>query len=114
NQITGSASLGQVGLDWQLGGLTANPPAGANANAQLVQAMAGFGGGAAGISDAVPPADDPAPQPLLTSPQHARGVPRHHRGRGACAQISGWAPTIERPECRSCARARSAARAPPS
>jgi hypothetical protein len=72
NQITGSASLGQVGLDWQLGGLTANPPAGAMggaaSNAQLVQAMAGFDGGAAGISNAVPLADDPFQQPLLTTP----------------------------------------------
>src|SRR5262249_32868611 len=94
NQITGSASLGQVGLDWQLGGLTANPPAGANANAQLVQAMAGFGGGAAGISDAVPPADDPAQQPLLTTPQHAGGVTLHYRSPPAFAQNLCWAPTV--------------------
>jgi hypothetical protein len=57
NQLTGSASLGAVGLDWQLGGFAANarvgsdwllgglaagPPAKGGA---LVQAMAGFGGG---------------------------------------------------------------------
>jgi hypothetical protein len=36
NQITAAASLGQVGLDWQPGVIAA---------AQLVQAMAGFGGG---------------------------------------------------------------------
>jgi hypothetical protein len=40
--------LGQVGLDWQLGGLAADPPTGAGALAdgasdQLVQAMASFG-----------------------------------------------------------------------
>jgi hypothetical protein len=33
--------------------------------------MAGFDGGAAGISDAVPLAGDPSQQPLLTTPQHA-------------------------------------------
>ncbi len=71
NQITGSANLGSVGLDWQLGGLAANPPSGANANAQLVQAMAGFDGGAAGLSEVVPLADDSSQQPLLTTPQHA-------------------------------------------
>jgi hypothetical protein len=68
NQITGAASLGQVGLEWQLGGLGANPPSGANANAQLVQAMAGFGDGAAGTMEAVALGDDPSQQPLLTTP----------------------------------------------
>jgi hypothetical protein len=75
NQITGSASLGQIGLEWQLGGLAAGPPAGAMGGAgstsQLVQAMAGFDGAAAGISGAVPLADDTSQQPLLTTPQHA-------------------------------------------
>jgi hypothetical protein len=53
NRLTGSASLGQVGLDWQLGGFAASSPTGLMgisdnqpaSNAQLVQAMAGFGGG---------------------------------------------------------------------
>jgi hypothetical protein len=80
NQLTGAASLGQVGLNWQLGGLAADPPAGAMGGAdnspgstsQLVQAMAGLGGGgAAGTSDAVQLADDPSQRPLLTTPQHA-------------------------------------------
>jgi hypothetical protein len=75
NQITGAASLGQVGLDWQLGGLAADPPAGAmggtDANAQLVQAMAGLGGGAAGISNTIPHGDETSQQQLLTTPQHA-------------------------------------------
>src|SRR5262249_34234464 len=74
NQITGSASLGQVGLDWQLGGLTANPPAGANANAQLVQAMAGFGAGGAGdTSNTLPLGPETSQQPLLTTPRQACG-----------------------------------------
>jgi hypothetical protein len=53
NQIIGAASLGQVGLEWQLGGFAANPPTGSTGSSdgqpgstsQLVQAMAGFGGG---------------------------------------------------------------------
>jgi hypothetical protein len=48
-QITSAANLGQVGLDWQLGGFAIDPPNGSAAvmhePAQLVQAMAGFGGG---------------------------------------------------------------------
>ena len=49
NQITGAAPLGQVGLGWQLGGFAADPPSGSmgssDSASQLVQAMAGFGGG---------------------------------------------------------------------
>jgi len=50
NQITGAAPLGSVGLDWQLGGFAADPPTASGtftdmSNDQLVQAMAGFGGG---------------------------------------------------------------------
>ena len=50
NQLTGAAPLGSVGLDWQLGGFAADPPTGSMGSAdgstsQLVQAMAGFGGG---------------------------------------------------------------------
>jgi hypothetical protein len=81
NQITGAALLGTVGLDWQLGGLAPSSPTGATgssddqpgSNAQLVQAMAGFGGGsgaADGLS-AVPLGADTSQQPLLTTPQHA-------------------------------------------
>jgi hypothetical protein len=77
NQLTGAASLGAVGLDWQLGGFAADPPSSSGAFAdvssdQLVQAMAGFGGGSgaddgldAGFADA-----DASQQPLLTTPQH--------------------------------------------
>jgi hypothetical protein len=52
NQITGSASLGQVGLDWQLGGFapagSTGSPAAAGVSgpdqqvSQLVQAMSSF------------------------------------------------------------------------
>jgi hypothetical protein len=77
NQITMAASLGAVGLDWQLGGFAVDPPAGsmgdASQAAQLVQAMAGFGGGsgaADGLNTAALGADT-SPQPLLTTPQPA-------------------------------------------
>jgi hypothetical protein len=78
NQLTGSASLGAVGLDWQLGGFAANSaaPSGAFAdvsNDQLVQAMAGFGGGGAAAdgSNAGVINGDASQQTLLTTPQHA-------------------------------------------
>ena len=59
NQLTGAASLGQVGLDWQLGGFAADPPSSSGAatgssytsTSQLVQAMAGFGGGSGAAAD---------------------------------------------------------------
>jgi hypothetical protein len=87
NQITGSAPLGTVGTDWQLGGfaptasngfirnsggpLASQPPAGSTS--QLVQAMAGFGGGsgAAETLNAGALGIDTSQQPLLTAPQHA-------------------------------------------
>src|SRR6516165_6199232 len=78
NQLTGAAPLGSVGLDWQLGGFAADPPTGSMGSAdgstsQLVQAMAGFGGGsgAANSLNTVPLGVDTSQQPLLTTPQHA-------------------------------------------
>jgi probable HAF family extracellular repeat protein len=78
NQITGSASLGSVGLDWQLGGFAADPPTASmgssdNSTAQLVQAMAAFGGGsgAAESLNTAPLSADTSQQTLLTTPQHA-------------------------------------------
>jgi hypothetical protein len=50
NTLVGAASLGTVGLDWQLGGFAVDPPTGFMGSSsdgstfQLVQAMAGFGG----------------------------------------------------------------------
>jgi len=74
----GAASLGSVGLDWQLGGFAADPPTGSAGNSdsstsQLVQAMAGFGGGSgAGESlNTTPLSAETSQQPLLTTPQHA-------------------------------------------
>jgi hypothetical protein len=78
NQLTGAAPLGAVGLDWQLGGFAADPPTGSmgssdSSTSQLVQAMAGFGGGSgAGESlNTNPLGADASQQPLLTTPQHA-------------------------------------------
>ena len=80
NQLTGSASLGAAGLDWQLGGFAPNSPTGSSAamgssdtsTAQLVQAMAGFGGGS-GAADGSNAGlnTDTSQQPFLTTPQHA-------------------------------------------
>src|SRR4029077_15026656 len=74
NQITGSASLGTVGLDWELGGFTVDPPTGSmgssDSTSQLAQAMAGFGGGGAAESlNTVPLSADTSQQALLTTPQ---------------------------------------------
>ena len=74
NQITAAASLGQVGLDWQVGGFaTSNASMGGSSQAaQLVQAMASFGGGGAAESmNTAALGADTSQQPLLTAPQHA-------------------------------------------
>jgi hypothetical protein len=69
-----------VGLEWQLGGLAAHPPTASAASmgdssqvAQLVQAMAGFGGsgGAAENLNTAPFGSDTSQQPLLTTPHHS-------------------------------------------
>jgi hypothetical protein len=85
NQITGAAPLGAVGLDWQLGGFAANPPTGSmgssdGSTSQLVQAMAGFGGSGAGESlNTAPLGAETSQQPLLATPQHARGWAFTHK-----------------------------------
>src|SRR6516164_285251 len=78
NQLTGAAPLGAVGLDWQLGSFAADPPTGSmggsGSTSQLVQAMAGFGGGsgaADGLNTAPLGADTSQQQTFLTTPQHA-------------------------------------------
>jgi uncharacterized repeat protein (TIGR03803 family) len=76
NQITGAGPLGAVGLDWQLGGFAADPSTalmgGSTQVGQLVQAMAGFGGGAAAdTSNTVPLGAETSQQQFLTTPQHA-------------------------------------------
>jgi hypothetical protein len=71
NTLVGAASLGAVGLDWQLGGFAVDPPTDDPNVGQLVQAMAGFSGDAADDSDSVFLGDDTSQQTLLTTPQHA-------------------------------------------
>jgi hypothetical protein len=81
NQLTGAASLGQVGLDWQLGGFAADRPTASTASmgdssqaAQLVQAMAGFGGGSGAAEPLNTPAlgaADTSQQAFLATSQHA-------------------------------------------
>jgi hypothetical protein len=72
NTLAGAASLGAaVGLDWQLGGFAVDPPTDNSSEiGPLVQAMAGFGGGATASPNAAPIADT-SQQPFLTTPQHA-------------------------------------------
>jgi hypothetical protein len=63
--------MGQVRLDSSSGPLASQPAAGATS--QLVQAMAGFGGGsgAADGLNAAPLGPDTSQQTFLTTPQHA-------------------------------------------
>jgi hypothetical protein len=78
NTLVGAASLGQVGLDWSLGGFAVDPPTGSMgssddqpaSNAQLVQAMAGLGGGSGATNsvNAVPLSADTSQQTFLTPP----------------------------------------------
>ena len=77
NQLIGAAPLGAIGTDWQLGGFAADPPTGSmgssGSTSQLVQAMAGFGGGS-GAAESLNTAAlgaETSQQPLLTTPQHA-------------------------------------------
>ena len=68
NQITGTASLGQVGPNWQFGGFAAASPTG---SAALVQAMASFAApDATGASNAVPFDVNTSQQLNLLTPGH--------------------------------------------
>jgi len=71
NTLIGAALLGQVGLDWGLGGFAVDPPTDDSSVSQLVEAMAGFGGGAADTSNLVPLGADTSLQQFLTTPQQA-------------------------------------------
>jgi hypothetical protein len=80
NTLIGAALLGSVGLDWQLGGFAVDPPTASGGSmgdsseaSQLVQAMAGFGGGS-GAADGLNTtalSTDTSQQQFLTTPQHA-------------------------------------------
>jgi ELWxxDGT repeat protein len=77
NQLTGAAPLGSVGLDWSLVGFAADPPTASTgrsgSTSQIVQAMAGFGGGsgAADTSNSAALTAETSQQSFLTTPQHA-------------------------------------------
>src|SRR6516164_9407794 len=75
NQLSGAAALGAVGLDWQTGSIAAAPPSASMGSSdastsQLVQAMAGFGGGsgAADSLNAAAVGADTSQQTFLTAP----------------------------------------------
>src|SRR5262249_48976063 len=75
NQLIGAAALGAVGLDWQTGSIAAAPPSASMGSldastSQLLQAMAGFGGGS-GAADSLNAAvvgADTSQQTFLTAP----------------------------------------------
>jgi glucose/arabinose dehydrogenase len=81
NTIVGAASLGAIGPDWSIGGFARDPASASAASmdnsdastSQLVQAMAGFGGGSGAVdmSNPAPLGADSSQQPFLASPQHA-------------------------------------------
>jgi hypothetical protein len=76
NTLVGAASLGTVGLDWSLGGFAADPPTAPGAftdisNDQLVQAMAGFGGGGAADASSITALDSGTSQQALLTLPHA-------------------------------------------
>jgi hypothetical protein len=71
NRLTGAASLGAVGTDWQLGGFAADPGSlGSGSTSQLVQAMAGFGGGSGAGESLNTLSAETSQQTFLTTPQH--------------------------------------------
>jgi len=73
NTLVGAASLGAVGLDWQLGGFAVDPPTDDASAGQLVQAMAVFresSGAADGLNAGLVNAET-SQQTFLTTPQHA-------------------------------------------
>src|SRR5262249_59912843 len=84
NQIMSAAGMGQIAMDWQLGGFAADASASSasmSQTSQLVQAMAGFSGGRGGAGGRVyarrPPVPPPHPR-LAVSPPPARHTPAPH------------------------------------
>src|SRR5262249_3573754 len=74
NALAGAYSAGAVGLNWEVGGVAPDSLTGSTASngassaGQLVQAMAGFGGGAADASNTVPLGAETSQQTFLTAP----------------------------------------------
>ena len=92
NTLAGAASLGAVGLDWQLGGFAADPPSPSTASmgdssqaAQLVQTMAGFNGGSAAENmSPIAPGADMTP----TGPVNSRRLLPKASARAGAAQLA--------------------------
>jgi hypothetical protein len=66
-------SMGAVGAPWVVDGIAADPPTGATGNldgstSQLMQAMAGIGGGSGESLNAAPLSADTSQQTFLTTP----------------------------------------------
>jgi hypothetical protein len=76
NAFVGNA-MGAVGAPWVVDGIAADPPSASmgssdSSTAQLVQAMAGFGGDSATAPlNTAPLGADTSQQTFLTTPQHA-------------------------------------------
>jgi len=112
NTLVGVASLGAVGLDRQLGGFAADPPTGPmgssddqpGSNAQLVQAMAGFGGSGAAVPNTVPAAG------TISASLIARGRARRcaNRSRIARRVFSGRRKSRQHPTKGNCGHRRAA------
>ena len=74
NALAAAYSAGAVGLNWEVGGIAPDAlsaPAGSMDDghaSQLVQAMVGFGGGAADTSATAPLSADTSQQTFLTAP----------------------------------------------
>jgi hypothetical protein len=66
NQITNAAPMGQVGLEWSVSGIAADPPP--VPPAQLVQAMASYAPAGGALDTASPPE-------LSSAPLNPAGVP---------------------------------------
>jgi hypothetical protein len=73
NQITSANSLGTIGLNFEVAGFAADPPVLDQSTSQLVQKMAGFGGGG-GVDglNTVALGADTSQQSLLTAPSANR------------------------------------------
>jgi hypothetical protein len=81
NQITASASLGAAGQDWLVAGIGGNSQtplgpslSGSSQSAQLVQAMAGFGGDGGGGRRYITTAVSDNPAARLSAPGRWRGA----------------------------------------
>jgi hypothetical protein len=72
NTITAAGSMGQVGMEWSVAGIAADPPP-ESANAQLPQAMSSFapGGGTPPIgSQMAQPGQPPSASSLFVAPSN--------------------------------------------